>query len=79
MSEWINVKDRLPNEDHGEVLVFTPHCEYGKIHFNQWRMQREAPVSFSSASVEIGESWDDFEVEEVTHWMPLHSPPKEKA
>ena len=78
MSEWISVKDRLPEEGQGLVLVYAPNNKYVAFQLDEWSMQREAPVSFSSATIEVGEGWDNFEFEEITHWMPLPNPPKEQ-
>jgi hypothetical protein len=38
-------------------------------------MQREAPVSWSSATIETGLGWDDSDYDDITHWMPLPLPP----
>lgn len=65
MSEWIRVKDRLP-ETWVEVLVFVPDvgCEVawlcGSTGFWRW--------------VWTGESI----INDVTHWMPLPEPPGEE-
>jgi hypothetical protein len=70
---WIAVEDRLP-ETADPVLIYTPGNKYLKFAIDQWKMQREAPVSFSSATIEIGFYWCEHEYEEVTHWKPLVSP-----
>lgn len=71
---WISVEDRMPCDEE-IVLVFVPNGRYQKVDFDCWRMQREAPLGFSSATIETGMGWDDHEWEEVTHWMPLPPPP----
>lgn len=71
MSEWISVESRLPDNDC-EVLVF--HKTLGVL-MDRWRMQAEAPLSFSSVTIETGYYWDDHEFEEISHWMPLPPPP----
>jgi hypothetical protein len=78
MSEWISVADRLP-EPGTECLVFGPHwfSEEPCIRMDCWDEQHEAPVGFSSQTVPIGLGWCDSSFEEVTHWMPLPTPPKE--
>lgn len=70
---WIPVGERLP-ETEDEVLIYAPST-LAKIRTDCWRMQREAPISFSSATIETGMMWDEHEFEEVTHWMPLPPPP----
>lgn len=72
--QWISVEDRLPNTDE-IVLVLVPGARYQQVALDCWRMQREAPLSWSSATIEIGMGWDDHEFDEVTHWMPLPAPP----
>jgi hypothetical protein len=66
----IDVTDRFPENDD-PVLVYTPGNEYLQYAIDQWRMQSEAPVSFSSATIDVGFGWCDHDHEEVTHWMPL--------
>jgi len=71
---WVSVIDRFPESD-GPVLVYTPQNKCAKVWIDCWSMHREAPVSWSSATVETGFMWDGFEVDEVTHWMPLPDAP----
>lgn len=66
MSEWISVKERLP-EEWVEVLVFVPGvgCEIAWFcgAVNLWRWV------WTGESVTL----------DVTHWMPLPSPPGEEG
>ena len=69
MSEWISVKDKLP-ELHEEVLVCNE--EYGL-----------SELGFATVAVLDGtdwiETWDRrTEIHYITHWMPLPEPPKEE-
>lgn len=73
LSGWVSVADRMPDTDD-EVLVWTAQ---GAM-LDRWRMQSEAPLSFSSATIETGMYWDEHEFEEVTHWQPITAP-KEQA
>jgi Protein of unknown function (DUF551) len=75
LGRWVSVGDRLPDSD-GPVLVYTPKNKHAKVWIDCWSMQREAPVSFSSATIETGFMWDGFEFEDVTHWMPLPAAPE---
>lgn len=72
--QWIPVGERLPPEGV-RVLVYVPSCDLLPIQADEWNMQREAPVEWSSATIETGFMWDEHEFEEVTHWMPLPPPP----
>lgn len=62
MSEWISVKDRLP-EDHVAVLVFDSVC---RNIYKAW-MSHDLGEWFSE------EYLPDFL--NITHWMPLPNPP----
>jgi hypothetical protein len=73
--EWIPVCERLP-EIGIPVLVYTPRTEYLQHAIDEWVIYREAPVPFSSATIETGEGWGDHDYEDVTHWQPLPEPPK---
>lgn len=70
MSEWISVKERLP-QGKGECLVvydLNPKIdmtEFGKFLNDRGKMEQ----GFCSD----GDIWVN-----VTHWMPLPEPPKEK-
>ncbi len=74
-SEWISVKDRLPESSVGWTTV------YGCI-LSRWAVQpgfydKEAKewVSRFICSDETDQGYAPFE--SVTHWMPLSKPPKE--
>lgn len=64
MSEWISVKDRLPQgEPVSEICVVfappsvSPRLAFYAPQFSQWFR------------------WDNEPIENVTHWMPLPDPP----
>ena len=65
MSEWINVKDRLP-EEWVDVLVFS------KAGFQEIAVWIGIPGVWRV-------SWNHnlMEKHSVTHWMPLPKPPEE--
>lgn len=60
MSEWISVKERIPDWKDGQVLVFT---KYG----------------FSICERTVNGRWQGKHANWITHWMPLHEPPKMKG
>lgn len=87
-SEWISVKDRLPNEED-DVLILVREIEhYGRHHekrkvyywqFVGWRVDEKWATTYCHDFRYID---DENEKEprcehEVTHWMPLPEPPKE--
>ena len=62
MSQWISVKDRLP-EQKGDYLCV---CESGEIsvgYFSKWI------IGYGFETQEVGQGL-------VTHWMPLPDPPE---
>ena len=65
MSEWISVKDRLPDE-HQDVLVYY-YGNRSSFHFPLVRYMKES--SYYDGCFECEE--------EVTHWTILPEPPKE--
>lgn len=71
MSEWISVKDRLPEPD---VLILV--IANGKPHKN---ITLEGAYELAEYDPEgwILEMWPEWMDAEVTHWMPLPEPPKE--
>jgi hypothetical protein len=67
MSEWINVKDELPDE-YVDVIIY--YCK-------DWNAKQTWHVDMGYRS------FDDFILTDVghvsaTHWMPLPEPPKEE-
>ena len=78
---WISVKDRLP-EKEGKYLVYINDgrdfigmaCFYLDLHkFNKY----EFPNQHRPGWCQYDSEWGDYEVSNVTHWMPLPEPPKE--
>ena len=65
MSEWISVKDRMP-EEGVDVLV------YGDIYLNR----KGADIDF--VDKESG-NFFYYDEGEVTHWRPLPEPPESAA
>jgi hypothetical protein len=73
MTNWIDVNDRLPDTNR-QVLVWTV---FG-FGLDQWDEINEAPVSFSSQTICVGEGWQDHDFDQVTHWAEI-TPPTERA
>ena len=73
---WILPSDSLPEPDV-DVLVWSQHFweKAPSAKIDQWSMQREAPLEFSSATIEVGFGWnehDDFE--SVIAWKAINPP-----
>jgi hypothetical protein len=76
MSEWISVKERLPENSVGWTTV------YGCI-LSRWAVQPGFYTKYSgvwvSRFVDQHEDCHNYlPFESVTHWMPLPKPPEEK-
>ena len=68
MSEWISVKERLP--EHGEVVLVCDNRE-ATPYIGLWTLE---------PNIGGGDCWNDEAgwwrpFAEVTHWMPLPEPP----
>jgi len=81
MSEWISVKDKLP-EVYDFVLVFSDNKGCGEPRpiaiarhdGTQWEFLNEAPLMSS-----VGAYMDiEYQIygDEITHWMPLPKRPQ---
>ena len=66
MSEWVNVKEKLPSI--GKALVFSGVAGVMVGYFAGHNTSHYVWKSYIGYVF-----WDD----EVTHWMPLPEPPKE--
>lgn len=70
MSEWISVKDRLP-EYGKDVLV----CDCNSRNYiSVWSLEKDTDGG-TNYWEDCRGWWQSFD--EVTHWMPLPEPPKE--
>lgn len=63
---WISVADRLP-EERADVLMWR----------NRWKIQ-EAGVYRKSSFWVYDEIGDSYIADDITYWMPLPAPPKER-
>lgn len=75
-SGWIPTSERIPAKDE-EVLTYDSSAD--SVTINKWCDWWEAPVSFSSKTICVGEGWETGEYENVTHWMPLPAAPSTHA
>ena len=93
MSEWISVKDRLP-ENGQRCLIWDKNCHVSWNHiiihiyaanFEKGEHRPNGPWRTCDTGFSNNESpwcWQDgpnkWFSQDVTHWMPLPLPPKEK-
>lgn len=74
MSEWISVRDRLPEEGE-EVLAWFEYYRYGEYNCLYQRYGIGAYFeNFKSWLINGETGWRDLR---VIAWMPLPTPPKE--
>ena len=72
MSEWISVKERLP-EQPGVFLVITKAGNQSVQWFHM--LDKNIPVETYKDTLRY--FCDVSQHEKITHWMPLPPPPKE--
>jgi len=65
--KWISVEDRLPKMGLN-VLTFNP------MNSDEYEVEVDCTID----DFESKTRWDWGGVDEVTHWMPLPDPPKDK-
>lgn len=76
-SEWISINDRMP-EMETQVLVYGTIHEQNDIYLAEYFVVNHyRDNELIDIKVEAWESLWGYEVENVTHWMPLPSPPGE--
>ena len=80
VQEWISAKDRLP-EKKGAFLVYVKTknkwCGYIKTTwFTPCYEGVEDHMQGKQVWYDYDSDWGDYEVRDVTHWMPLPEPPK---
>ena len=79
---WISVKDRLPGED-GRYLVYNMFYCNAVVTIASFStcLENEDEYDFDGEKRPGWFSYDDeygyYEINGVTHWMPLPEPPKE--
>lgn len=70
MSEWISVKDALPDSDYPTLLV-SLSARVEKSHSGQVLVDTDAFYTDDG----VFRFWGGVDEYEVTHWMPLPEPP----
>lgn len=69
---WVNVKERLP---------ITEPCPYDAVRVLGWIRDKDIPIGGSAHALgfHVKYGWTSafpFDLEALTHWMPLPEPPK---
>jgi len=68
MSEWISVKDRLPEEDE---FIFIASVPLDEVDFGVYVDRGDGTKAFKNPYIGY------YIYPQITHWMPLPKPPKE--
>lgn len=71
MAEWISVKDKLP-EAEGIYVCYAKKDNFSFLDTLRFRLNHKGKKCFCDYDAEL----DYFEINYVTHWMPLPEPPK---
>jgi hypothetical protein len=72
---WRSFGEQVPERGTDCLIVSQePWEKKPSVKMDRWDEQYEAPVSFSSATISIGDGWDG-DSYGVTHWRPLPAPP----
>ena len=72
---WNKFEDVGPPKKETPCWVYKPNNPYCKFWVDEWTDLYEAPVSWSSATICVGEGWaeeDDYEA--ITHWAYCTEP-----
>jgi len=81
MSEWISVKDMLPElKDNGDVYIHSDFVLCANIPADNHMAAPEIWIFFLEQEEGEKPRWayiGENNPGEITHWMPLPSPPKE--
>ena len=70
MTEWICVKDKLPEKD-GEYLVYDGELMWTSLY--KWPTDKGNALGFGTLFIPTA----PFVSKRITHWMPLPNPPEE--
>jgi Protein of unknown function (DUF551) len=78
MSEWISVKDRLPED--GQDILYVVRDRGSEPYVMRGSRAYEAGTGYwwCDEDGEFDESGNEPGFSTVTHWMPLPEPPKEQ-
>jgi hypothetical protein len=68
MNNWISVKDRLPEEKEAVLVTDGTDMSVGCLYHKQFEPENVIPT-YDMSCVE-------FDLGNITHWMPLPEPPE---
>jgi len=68
MSEWISVKDRLPEDFERVIVRLFSESGYGELKISSVQNRNITTADNSIISIK---DWADAINAQVTHWMPL--------
>ena len=72
---WNKFDEVGPPKKGTLCLVYKPNNTYCKFWVDEWIDLYESPVSWSSATICVGEGWADEDVmDNITHWAYCKEP-----
>lgn len=71
---WNKFEEVGPPKKGVPCWVYKPNNPYGKFWVDQWVDLYEAPVSWSSVTICVGEGWAEDDWEVITHWCYCEEP-----
>ena len=80
VQEWISVDDRLPDKKGAFLVYVKTKNKWGGYIKTTWFTSCyegvEEDMQGKQVWYDYDSDWGDYEVRDVTHWMPLPGPPK---
>ena len=72
---WNKFDEVGPPKKGTLCLVYKPNNTYCKFWVDEWIDLYEAPVSWSSVTICVGEGWaDEDDTDNITHWAYCEEP-----
>ena len=79
MTKWISVKDGMPDYQEEIIIFTTDKVVTSSLFVKRYPCYDKDELYFEKNGFVISEEEGTyFKFNEVTHWMPLPEPPKEK-
>ena len=72
---WNKFDEVVPPEKDRLCWVYKPNNRFCKFAVDEWVDLYESPVSWSTATICVGEGWaDEDDMDNITHWCYCEEP-----